>query len=122
MPAAPEPDFGSQSQGRGGDDNDGLYTRSDQDRRRARRRTPSLIATSLRLRPARRLLTVGAGGLHAAARTRRQVLQAPRWTSAALYKPRYRASEASELLRALSQPEASAGARSHRRRPSTKLP
>jgi hypothetical protein len=46
--------------------------------------------------------------LHAAARTGKLALQAPRWTSATLYRARYRVSEANELLRALNQPEARA--------------
>lgn len=81
----------------------------------------TIIATSLRSRPARRLLWWGAGGLHAAARTRRHVLQAPRRISATVYRARYRVSEANELLRALNGPEARASSNEPGRRPSRKL-
>ena len=49
---------------------------------------------------------MGARGWRGRAHLEARPLQAPRWISATLCRPRYRASEASALLRALNQPEA----------------
>jgi hypothetical protein len=123
MPAAPQPPASSavKSQGRGGADNDGFHTRSDKDQTACAKAHAFLSRDELEVAPGAALAYRRVRAAGAAARTRKaRPLQAPRWISATLWKPRYRVSAANELLRALNQPQAGAGATSRRRRPSKK--
>ena len=65
QPAAPQPSAGQPARARGAEETITRLTYEERSRvrRRARRRTPSSVATSLRLRPARRLPTAGCGRL-----------------------------------------------------------
>ena len=107
QPAAPQPSAGQTARARGAEERiNAAYIRGAiKVRRRARMRTPSSVATSLTLRSARRLPAAGAGGWRGRPHQETTPLQAPRRISAGLYRPRYRVSEANELLRALNQPK-----------------
>lgn len=109
----------SRSQGRGGADNATYIRGAMKISWRARMRTPSAAATSLRSRPARRLLAVGAGGWrgrpHLEGRHCKRCAGAARPCVSRVIGPRR-----GELLRALNRPEARVSGNEPGRRPSRK--
>lgn len=123
MPAAPSAraTTSSQSHGRGGADNATSIRGAIKISWRARMRTPSSIATSLRSRPARRLLAVECGRLARPPAPGGSVHCKRRAGSARPCGSRVIGPRRGELLRALNRPEARASGNEPGRRPSRKL-